>query len=557
MTKLLVPLLTASLAATFPVASALAQQAPDAGQTLQQQQQRVPQLPRTGSVIDIQAPDAAAMPPGGAQVALQAVSIGGASIFSEADLLGVLGDVRGKSYDMAGLRGLAESVSAYYRAAGYPFARAYLPTQSMTDGKLRIEVIEGRYGKVQAHGDKALVTPATGFLTPLKPSEVISSDALERTTLVLDDLPGIKIAPIIRPGQEVGTGDLDVRVERTPGFSGDVGLDNHGNRYTGEYRARANLQWDSPFTFGDQAIARLIYSDEGMWMGSLGYSLPLGTSGLRGNVGYAHTYYELAKDFVNLRSTGTADVASLGVTYPIVRAQRANLTLAATYQHKDLNDKQGLAGTDDDKSSDSLPIALNFDQRDGLWGGGITYGSLGYTSGNLKLSATLENTDRTSGQNTRGSFDKWNLDIARVQATPAANLTLFGRISAQRAGKNLDSSEGFSIGGANGVRAYPSGEGNGDEGWLAQIEVRYAVRLFTPYAFYDAGRVEINADNGSLTAPTTDNIRSLSGWGIGVRHNEGPWNVDASLAWRDRGGQPQSDTADRDPRAWVSVGYRF
>jgi hemolysin activation/secretion protein len=302
---------------------------------------------------------------------------------------------------------------------------------------------------------------------------------------------------------------------------------------------------------------RSLFSDEGMWLGSLGYSLPLGSSGLRGNVGYSHTYYELAKDFANLGATGTAKVASLGVTYPLIRSQKANLNLAVTYQQKKLNDKQQSTNTDDSKSSDSLPIALNFDRRDGLWGSGISYGSLAYTTGRVKLGSVLENTDRTSGQNTRGGFDKWNLDIARVQATPVADLTLFARVSAQWTGKNLDSSEGFSLGGANGVRGYPGGEGNGDEGWMAQLEIRYAMGTFNPYAFHDSGRVKINADPGSLAVAPNPNHRSIGSFGVGSRYTEGNINVDASLAWRSHGGQPQSDTADRTPRAWVTVGYKF
>ena len=556
MTTFRFSLTAAAFAVAFPMSTAFAQQAPDAGQTLQLQQQ-APQLPRTGPVIDVQTQASSPTPSGGVQVMVQTIGISGNSLFTEAELLATLGDFAGKKYDFASLRELAERIAAHYREAGYLFARAFLPQQAAVDGRLRIEVVEGRYGKIQALGEQTLAGPAQGFLSSLKPDAVIDSASLERTTLVLDDQPAIKISPILRPGQEIGTGDLDVRVERTPGFSGDIGLDNHGNRYTGEHRVRANLQWDSPFTFGDQVTTRMIYSDEEMWLGSLGYSLPLGTSGLRGNIGYAHTYYQLAKDFANLGATGTAKVTSLGVTYPLIRSQKANLSLTATLQHKDLNDKQQSANTDDNKSSNSLPLSLQFDQRDGFWGGGITYGSVGYTLGNLKLNSTLENTDRTSGQNTRGSFDKWNLDIARVQATPVANLTLFGRVSSQWASKNLDSSESFSVGGANGVRAYPSGEGTGDEGWLVQLEVRYTMGSYSPYFFYDAGRATLNANNADLTIPGTPNHRSISGGGLGLRYARGDWNFDATLSLRSHGGKPQSDGADRNPRAWVTASYKF
>lgn len=549
-------LLAAALVAAFP-SVALAQQAPDAGQTLQQQQQLPPQLPRAGASVDIQPLGGAAAVPGGPEVRLTSIVIVGATVFSETELLALLGDAVGKSYDLVGLRDLSDRISAHYLNSGYPFARAYLPQQALADGKLIIEVVEGRYGQVRALGDQALAARAAGFLSSLRPGDVIASAPLERATLLLDDKPGIKVAPIIRPGQEIGTGDLDVRLDRTSRVSGDVGLDNHGNRFTGEHRVSSNLQLNSPFTLGDQLSARLLYSDENMWLGSLNYGLPLGGSGLRGTVGYAHTYYELAKNFAALGATGKAKVSSLGLTYPVIRSQTANITLALTYFHKELNDKQQVAKTDDDKYSDSLPIALNFDRRDVFLGGGVTYGSIAYTTGKLDLGADLEKTDRSSGQNTRGRFDKFNLDIARLQATPVDNLVLFGRFSSQWAGKNLDSSEGFMLGGASGVRAYPSGEGNGDEGWLMQIELRYTLGSYTPYVFYDNGKVTLNAENTSLKTPAKPNHRSISGEGFGLRYTGGDWNIDANLAWRNHGGVPQSDTADRRPRVWVSLGYRF
>jgi hemolysin activation/secretion protein len=554
MTRFTPSLLAGALAAAGFLSVAHAQQAPDAGQTLQDQQRQTPQLPSAGPAVDVQAPAPTAATPGGAQVAINKVRISGATVFTEAELLGVLGEVTGNSYDLAGLRTLADRLTVYYQSRGYPFARALVPQQTIASGELSIQVVEGRYGKVQATGKADVAEAATGFLISLQSGQVIQGPLLERTTLILDDQPGVKITPLIRPGQAPGTGDLDVRVERTPGVSGSLGLDNYGNRYTGQTRLNASVQWDSPFTFGDQLTARGMYTDESLWLGSLGYSLPLGAAGLRGNASYAHTTYELGKDFASLGASGTAKVASLGASYPIVRSQRTNLTLAAAYQRKELNDKQSLAGTNNDKSSDSLPIALNFDRRDAAGGGGVTYGSFTFTPGHLKLDSSLAANDAASGLNTRGGFTKWNLDVARVQATSVLGLTIYGRLSGQLANSNLDSSEGLSLGGANGVRAYPSGEGNGDEGWLAQLEARYAMGEFVPYLFYDAGSTRINA-KPALGA--SENSRSLAGAGVGFRYQAGPFSMDATVAWRTKGGTSVSDTQNRNPRAWMVAAYRF
>lgn len=522
---------------------ALAQIAPDAGQVLQQQQQQAPQPPRESPALNIQAPAPAVTLPGGQQVTLQGVVFSGHTVFATQALNAVLGDVTGQSFDLAGLRGLAQRISEHYRASGYPFARAFLPTQSLDDGQLRIEVVEGRYGQITAQGDDAvLAAQAQAWLAPLASGAVIESTALERATLLLDDLPGIRTAPIISPGTEVGTGDLAVRIGRDQPVEASVGYDNHGNRYTGTHRVRANMNINSPFVLGDQISLTALGTSEALWLGSVNYSTPLGASGLRGNAGYAQTVYDIGRELRNSNAEGKAAVTSLGLSYPLMRSQKSNLTLAGTWQYKRLKDSNNL-GTER-KSSDSLPLSLQFDHRDSLGGGGITFGSVTWTNGRLKRN-TANDTLKT-----RGSFNKFNLDVARLQALPQG-FTLYGRLNSQHASKNLDSSEDMSIAGASGVRAYPVGELSGDEGWLTQLELRYSLGEYAPYVFYDHGRIRTNEDG---TGPS----RTLAGHGVGVRAQHSAWSADVALAWRSQGGRP-ADGNERDakPRVWVSVGYRF
>ncbi len=529
--------------------AAQAQVPPDAGQTLQQLQPPIA-APRESQPLKIQAPlDAAPIAPGGAAVILNAVKLSGNSVFSEETLRAALGDVTGKTFDLAGLRGLAQRITDVYQAGGYPFARAILPPQDLANGDLHIEVIEGRYGVVQAQGDDTgLARQATAFLDGLLPGSVIASAPLERAALLLDDLPGIQTSATMRPGTQAGTGDLIVQVARDQRVRGDIGLDNAGSRYTGKNRVRANVDINSPFLLGDQITVRALLSEEKLWLGSLGYSLPLGTSGLRGNVGYSHTSYELAKEFASLHANGTAKVASAGLSYPILRSQKANLTLIATYQSKDLHDNRDSTRTYESKSSQSMPLALQFDYRDAF--DGITYGSASWTPGKLKLDAGLTAVD---DYKSNGRFHKVNLDVVRLQSLPAG-FNLMAHLSWQQANKNLDSSEKLSLGGASGVRAYPSGEATGDEGGLAQLELRYDAGAYTPYAFMDAGRITVNAK----PVVAGDNRRSLSGGGLGLRYQRQAWSADVALAWRSIGGRSLSETnSDPKPRVWLNVEYRF
>jgi hemolysin activation/secretion protein len=110
------------------------------------------------------------------------------------------------------------------------------------------------------------------------------------------------------------------------------------------------------------------------------------------------------------------------------------------------------------------------------------------------------------------------------------------------------------LGGAGGVRAYPLGEGYGDQGWLVQTELRLSLGDYTPYVFFDVGRVTI--DKNPWTAG--DNSRQVSGAGLGFRANlQRRWLADVSLAWRTSGGPPQSDTRDVQPVLRASLAYKF
>ena len=194
--------LTTALALALTTLPAVAQQAPDAGRLLQQERP-APVLPKTDAAISIAPPVTTASLPGGASVTLKAVRFTDNAVLGSEQLTGVLGNVTDKPYDLAGLQALAQRVSEHYRAAGYPFARAFVPEQKFADGVLQITVVEGRYGKVSTTGDARLAPAAQGFLAALVPGSVIDSAGLERTTLILSDQPGIGIAPIVRPGVEV------------------------------------------------------------------------------------------------------------------------------------------------------------------------------------------------------------------------------------------------------------------------------------------------------------------------------------------------------------------
>jgi len=329
-------------------------------------------------------------------------------------------------------------------------------------------------------------------------------------------------------------------------------MDNAGNRFTGAIRGTVGAYANSIFRFGDQLSASFLQSQGDLWYGALNYSMPIGYSGLRSNFSYSRADYELGKEYSALGAHGRAEILSAGLKYPIIRSRKSNLSISTTYNHKWFTDKQDSILSRNKKSSDSLPIAFNFDKTDSALGGGVTYGFFSWTHGILDLGQNLNNIDKTTAKS-NGNFDKFNFDVSRIQSLPVQNLSFFARTVGQVALNNLDSSERFGLGGINSVRAYPTGESYGDEGIIGQAELRYTIRNFSPFALYDLGHIKTSHKPFSTGA----NQRTIGGAGFGLRLNQRNWNASGSIAWRTVGSKSLSDNKAKTPTIWFNVGYSF
>jgi len=515
---------------------------PDAGR-LSRELQPPLDLPQPGITLTLPTPGREVVMPGGLRITLNTVAFAGNTVFSQQQLTAVLQGALGKQYDLAGLFGLADQVAAYYRERGYSFAQAIVPLDGFRDGVLTMQIVEGNYGERKALADSPRRSAqAQRFLEPLLAGAPIHAPTLERRLQLLDDQPGYSVLPVIRPGAAVGSGDLGVKLTRTPLVTGSVGASNHGDRYTGYYQARANVALNSPFMFGDQVVFSLLSSDQSMQSSSLSYSLPLGGNGLRASAGYSYTDYRLGRDFAISKASGRAQITSLGLSYPLLRSREANLTASVQAQHKRLYDEE-TAGTQS-RASDSGVLKLNFDRTDRQ---GVTYGQIEWVVGSLD-----DGQPSTPGI-TNGRFTRINADVMRLQRV-MDRLNVYVRLNAQRAGENLHSSESFSLGGPYGVRAYATGEGTGDEGILTQLELRYqSTPRVAPFVFFDAGRSSLEHKPVVLGK----NSRSLSGLGVGLRYQYGPLSMETLVARRLVGGDPQSDPRNEALTAWFIFSYAF
>ncbi|MGU7784560.1 ShlB/FhaC/HecB family hemolysin secretion/activation protein [Burkholderia sp. PU8-34] len=533
----------------------LAQPVPDAGRLLEENRP-APSLPeREAPKIEIQEPPVREAQ-GGARIPVTHFEITGALQFAESDLRALVADGEGKELSLDQLQELAARITRYYRTRGYLLARAYLPAQDVKAGVVEIAVVEGRLGEVKVDNAAGAGGASLAPLTRLHAGEVVRDRPLEESLLLLSDVPGIEVKSTLRPGATVGTSDLLVDVAPGPRISGDAEVDTYGDRYSGQLRGGGTININNPFQLGDQATFRALTSGRGMVYGRGSYQLPINAFGTRVGIAASDMHYHLGNKLSQLDASGNAEIGSLYLQQPFVRSRTFNLYGQLQYDHLKLKDRIGIVDTELHKGLNNWTVGLSGDSQDSLAGGAINSFSLSYTTGNLSLDGVTRALDDVSAH-TAGRFGRWNTSWLRLQRI-ADRFSLYVSAMAQFASKNLDSSEKFSLGGANGVRAYPQGEAPGDQGYLATVEARYLVPLPLPgiwqvAAFIDRGHVRVNKEPWTASS----NTRTLTGAGIGLNVNEGrDWAIKMSVAWRLHSDPPTSDS-DRSPRAWVQATKYF
>ncbi len=545
----------------FSLAAQASQAAPDAGQTsreLQKQQEPNNKLnaPNATKPLHIEGNKTSKKSTADVRFTVKAIQVTGSRVYTAAFLEAMVADLIGHEQSLAELEAGAERITAYYHADYYAVARAYLPPQQIKDGLVVINVLEGLVGaRLVTNKSRISDSRVDGYLSGIKNGEVLHSKSIDRALLLLSDMPGVGIARgSLQPGASVGTSDLVVEVATSAPYDGKVELDNYGNRFTGENRLGAALAVNSPFKLGDQISLRALTSDQSLTYARFAYQLPLGNSGLRAGAAFSDTRYKLGKEFSGLQASGAANSGSLFAIYPLLRGQVSNLSGTLTLENKNLTDKISTFNTSTDKNVQLISLGLAGNRQDALGGAAVSSFDLSLVSGRLSMDAISLAADSASAKS-NGAFTRLAYNLSRLQRLTDSNMLSLA-LSGQQANKNLNSSEQFSLGGANGVRAYPQGEGVGDQGWLANVELRHQfAQSVQGVLFYDAGAVDINRNPFAAG----ENTRKLSGAGVGANAMLAGVQIKAYLAWRTSGGQPTAEpaTVKRNPRLWLQLSKQF
>ena len=543
-------------------ALALAQTAPNAGELLREIEPRpaTPTAPQAPVVTTAPAPTKESAD--GASISVKHIAITGNTVIPTAELHALVAAAEGHTVTLGELRAASDRITQAYVARGYLLARAYLPAQEIKDGEVTMAVQDGRLGATHLVNTSLVSDPVVQrFLTALDANEVVATGRLEDVLLRLREVPGLQSAATLNPGAAPGTADLVVTTTPAKRISGQVTLDNSGGDSTGAFRLGALAEIASPFGLGDQLVLQglpTLDSGEYLRYGRAAYDIAVGGRGLRVGAGYSHLTYELGQNFQALDAHGTADVAQLWITRPLLRTRAATVDFRVGYDYHDLDDQVEATSVRTPRHLHSGIVGLTASLRDGLLGGGTTSGSLTATYTNVDIYDSAARAQDAATAKTQGGAGKLEAQVERWQAL-VGDLSLYLRVRGQLATGNLDSADQIGASGPSAVRAYPQGELFGDEAILFTAELRHPLPLpaelgaLQGAVFYDQGTVW-TSQNPWVSG---DNDRTLAGVGAGLRWSYAQhWSAQADAAWRTQGGTPSSAGAHA-PQIWASLAYGF
>lgn len=492
----------------------------------------------------------------GVRIAVREITVVGNQLVPTADLAPLVAELRGRTVTLGELNQAAGRLTAFYRAHGYPLAYAYIPAQAITDGSVRIAVVEPRYDKVTLQGGSRLARAQAERTLGLEPGAAIEQAPLERGLLLLDQTPGVRVAGTLVPGAEAGTTSLDVQMTDTPRLRGAASVDNKGSEATGRTRGLGELRLDNPFGYGGQmAVSGLGTAGGLLRSGAVSLRSPDLYEGLRASLYGSRTDYSLGGAFVSLDLDGQATQWGLALDYPVILRPGRAVNARVDLLRSRFRQESARIGLDDRSHVDLLRLTLNGAMAHG--DGGTTSGGVSLARGRLSLDSADARAADASGPNAAGGFWVGQAELQHSRPLPA-DFRLQANVSGQVASRNLDGSQKFYVTGPNGVMSYQVGEVGGDAGVLLRLTLSHDIPLGLPGRLEAAllgQHGEVWRDHAPAPGATTPNRVHLSGAGVGLQYR---WSVLSSqVEYVRRVGPAPAGTGPSPDQVWARLRVDF
>ena len=502
-----------------------------------------------------------------ALITLKSIQFKGVKILGDLELKGIVEPYLNTPMTYEQMLEIGMVIESYYTKNNY-LARAVFAPQDLTDGVLMVDVIESVFSKVEVEQELEDLPNTQAHVASIiqalqATGEPLNTKSLDRALALANDVPGISAQGSLRQGREAGETELLLKLYQNRTRQTELSMDNGGSRSTGAVRYLATLTWFNPNDLADMLNIVGVYTKGSEYV-RVAYSAAVGSEGWRMGVNMSAMAYEvIVGEQGMVGAVGRAMTQGLEWVYPLLRKDDSSSTVTLTADKKTFvnTSAQGLLMSD--YSAKVMTAQVSGFYRDLNPGGGMGTYSVLVTHGGINLDGSLSQQTDASTVHTEGIFNKIRLNSTWQQAL-STRTTASVSYTGQLADRNLDSSEKMQLGGMNGVRAYPTGEGSGSDGHLVQLELRQqledGINLAT---FYDWGQVWLQHDPTYPGGPQ-HNQNTYKGFGASVGYTT-EQGVNFKATWARKHGQnpnptqtgnDQDGTRDRN-RYWLQIAIPF
>ncbi len=488
-------------------------------------------------------------------------------LFSQEVLKPLVQDAIGKDLTFAELQAVVQKIGAYYRDHNY-LARAVLPRQTIKDGIIHIVVLESTLGQIKieaspnTRADSGLAHDVVASCA--EPGKPLRPDELREGMTRLNEIPGFSGAAALQPGSGERETDAVVKLVDKNLVSASLQENNESARSVGSLRTIAVGTVSNATGRGDQTSLLAVHSS-GSTYGRLAFTAPVHASGLTLGVNSSAMTYEVDDDFSSVKQDGYAYTGGMTALYALSRGIDRSANLTASYDYKRLeNEVLELNSSSKEIHVGTFGAAALF--ADHVLASGTTSVGASVSTGWLNLHGNQGNYDQDQASaEMNGAYAKANFSASRLQGFDAIN-QLFVSAKGQLAAQNLDSSEQMSLGGPEGVRAYPVNEAMGDQGFLGRVELRHNVYDWLQlYDFYDVGWIQQHQTtwSGWNSGSGNPNDYWLQGIGVGVSVRPADYALLSATVAHTLGSNDgqingkDSDDYDKNVRFWLRASLTF
>lgn len=498
-------------------------------QQIEQLNQLLPRIPNPLPVtpkldLRILAPEKSAIPKAVDEIefTLSGVNVVGATYFSKAEVDRFFTHLVNQNVGLSELREAASALERKYRERGFFLARVFVPPQQIKDGIFKIQVVEGYISQVFVDGQNdAMNEEVASFARRLVDLRPLDLAGLERVLLIINDLPGVSVTAVLRPGVDLGSSELLLTAKPLGNIYLGI-FNNNGSQTTGPYSLGYSATLQQPFNSLGQLNIGLTASGknsndlEGIRSAVARYSQALGSSGLTLSLGglLGESKPGGALEQLDIKSNSTS--LSPRLRYPLLRSRASSVYLDAGLAIN--NNVTTAAGAALNHDRYSVVDVLTSWVLNG-WMNGTQSVGLGVAKG-LNAFGSMDRTAlHASTADFEPAFTKYALNVQRTQLLPNQfSAYISGNLQYSR--DRLLGAERIAFGGSIIGRGFPAGIMAGDKGLGMVLELRRDLH-FGWDRWIQKPQMYVSVDSAVIhtnSSPTIEGTRShLSSIAIGTR----------------------------------------